>query len=122
MRFFKCDICGKIVAMVEERNVPTICCGKPMMELVPNTMDGAKEKHIPVWEVKDGVVTVTVGSVKHPMLEEHYIQWIVLVTDKGNQRKELHPGEEPVAQFALLPDEHVLAVLEYCNLHGLYQG
>lgn len=122
MRFFKCPICGKIVAIVNETPVPTMCCGKPMEELIPNTQDGAHEKHIPVYEVKDGMVHVEVGSVEHPMMENHYIQWIMLQTNLGNQRKVLKPGEKPVADFALLPGEKVIAVLEYCNLHGLYKA
>jgi len=120
MKFYKCSICGKIVAMVEERNVPTICCGKPMDELVPNTQDGAVEKHVPVVTVKDNIAHVAVGAVTHPSLPEHYIQWIAIRTNKGNQRKMLKPGDAPEADFALLPDEVVLEALEYCNLHGLY--
>ena len=120
MKFYKCPICGKIIAMVEERAVPTICCGRPMEELVANTQDGAHEKHIPVFEVKDGKVRVVVGEVEHPMMEAHYIQWIMLRTNYGNQRKVLKPGDKPEAKFALLPGEKVEAVLEYCNLHGLY--
>lgn len=123
MRFFKCKHCGKIIAVVEGPDAaPTICCGEKMEELVPNTQDGAHEKHIPVYEVKDNIVHVAVGSVAHPMIEAHSIRWIVLVTDKGNQRKTLQPGEAPEADFALLPGEKVLAVLEYCNLHGLYKA
>ena len=121
MKFFKCKHCGKIIAMVNERQVPTICCGEPMEELVPNTMDGAKEKHVPVYEVKGNIVHVKVGEVEHPMLEGHYIEWIVLKTNLGNQRKVLKPGDKPEAEFALLPGEKVEAVLEHCNLHGLYQ-
>ena len=120
MKFFKCRHCGKIIAVVNERNVPTICCGEPMSEMVPNTSDGAFEKHIPVYEVKDNVVTVTVGEVKHPMMENHYIEWIAIETNFGNQRKVLKPGEEPVAKFALLEGEKVIRVVEHCNLHGLY--
>ena len=122
MKFYKCSVCGKIIAVVEERQVPTICCGKPMEELVPNTSDGAHEKHLPVFEVKNGVVHVTVGEVIHPMLDAHYIQWIALETNLGNQRKRLQPGQEPKADFALLPGEEVVAVYEYCNLHGLYKA
>jgi len=122
--FYKCAHCGKIVALVNDcgGKCPTLCCGEPMKEMIPNTLDGAKEKHIPVYEVKDNIVTVKVGEVAHPMMEEHHIEWVTLVTDKGNQRKILKPGDAPVAQFALLPGEKVVAVLEYCNLHGLYQG
>ena len=120
MKFYKCPICGKIIAMVEERAVPTICCGRPMEELVANTQDGAYEKHIPVFEVKDGKVRVVVGEVEHPMVDAHYIQWIAIETDRGNQRKVLKPGEKPEAYFALLPGEKVVRAVEYCNLHGLY--
>lgn len=120
MKFFKCRHCGKIIAVVNERNVPTICCGEPMSEMVPNTSDGAFDKHIPVYEVKDNVVTVTVGEVKHPMMENHYIEWIAIETNFGNQRKVLKPGEEPVVKFALLEGEKVIRVMEHCNLHGLY--
>ena len=122
MKFYKCPICGKIIAMVEERAVPTICCGRPMEELVANTSDGAYEKHIPVFEVKDGKVEVVVGEVEHPMIDAHYIQWIALETNLGNQRKVLKPGQKPVAEFALLEGEQVIAVYEYCNLHGLYKA
>lgn len=123
MKFLKCRICGKIIAVVNDRpNVPTICCGEPMKEIPVNTQDGAHEKHVPVFSVKDNIVTVNVGAVNHPMLEAHYIQWIALETNKGNQRKELKPGEAPSAQFALLEGEEVLAVFEYCNLHGLYKA
>ena len=122
MKFFKCPVCGKIIAMVEERAVPTICCGQPMQEIPVNTEEGAHEKHIPVFEVKEGIVTVKVGEVTHPMLDAHYIQWIALETNLGNQRKILKPGQEPVAKFALLEGEEVLGVYEYCNLHGLYKA
>ena len=120
MKFYRCKICGKIVALVNEKPCPTKCCGEPMQELVPNTEDGAYEKHIPVVERSGNVVTVKVGEVTHPMLEAHYIEWIMLQTNLGNQRKILKPGEEPVAKFALLEGEEVIRALEYCNLHGLY--
>lgn len=122
MKFLRCPICGKIIAVVNDTPVPTICCGKPMEELVPNTQDGAVEKHVPVFEAKDNIVHVKVGSVEHPMMDNHYIQWIAVQTNLGNQRKVLKPGEKPEASFALLPGEKVLAVLEYCNLHGLYKA
>lgn len=121
MKFFRCPVCGKIIAIVNDREIPTFCCGRPMEELVPNTQDGAHEKHIPVVEIEGNIVTVKVGEVEHPMLDAHYIEWIAIQTNKGNQRKQLKPGEKPVAQFALLPGEELLAALEYCNLHGLYK-
>ena len=91
-----------------------------MEELVPNTQDGAFEKHIPVVSVDNNVVTVKVGEVDHPMLNEHYIEWIMIQTNLGNQRKVLKPGDKPIARFALLEGEEVIKALEYCNLHGLY--
>jgi len=91
-----------------------------MAELIPNTQDGAREKHLPVVKQEGNVVTVTVGEVEHPMLDVHYIQWIVLRTNLGNRRRVLTPNEKPVARFILDENERVLEVLEYCNLHGLY--
>ena len=120
MKFFRCKHCGKIIAMVNNKPVPTICCGEKMEELVPKTQDGAHEKHIPVVSVENNIVTVRVGEVDHPMMDAHYIMWIAIVTNMGNQRKVLNPGDAPVAQFALLPGEKVVKALEYCNLHGLY--
>ena len=122
MKFYRCPVCGKIIAMVNERPVPTMCCGRPMEELVPNTEDGAYEKHLPVIEVEGNKVTIKVGEVEHPMIEAHFIQWIALETNFGNQRKVLKPGEKPIAQFALLEGEKVVAAYEFCNLHGLYKS
>ena len=123
MKFYKCSVCGKIIAVVDAKpGIPTICCGRPMEELIANTQDGAAEKHIPVFEVKDGIVSVKVGEVTHPMLDNHFIQWIAVETNLGNQRKVLKPSQAPEAQFALLEGEEVLAVYEYCNLHGLYKA
>ena len=120
MKFYKCKHCGKIIAIVNEKGVPTICCGEPMVEMVPNTEDGAHEKHIPIYKVEGNIVHVEVGEVLHPMLEAHYIEWIALETNFGNQRKKLKPGDEPKVDFALLPGEKVIRVVEHCNLHGLY--
>ena len=121
MRFFRCKVCGKIVALVNDcSSCPTKCCGEAMEEMIPNTQDGAHEKHIPVINVEGNIVTVKVGEVEHPMLEAHYIMWIALETNMGNQRKVLKPGDAPVAQFALLPGEKVKRAVEFCNLHGLY--
>ena len=122
MKFFKCDVCGKIVAMVKATDVDTVCCGKPMRELVPGTTDGAAEKHVPVYSVTDNTVTVKVGSVAHPMLDAHHIEWIAIETKKGAQRKKLNPGEAPKAEFMLTEDDELVAVYEYCNLHGLFKA
>ena len=122
MKFFRCRRCGKIIALVKDIPVPTICCGEKMEELIPNTQDGAHEKHIPVINVENNIVTVKVGEVDHPMLPEHYIEWIMVQTNFGNQRKVLKPGDAPIAKFALLEGEEVIKALEYCNIHGLYSN
>lgn len=122
MKFYRCEHCGNIIAMVKDTGVPVVCCGQKMTELVPNTEDAAKEKHVPVYEKKSNILEVTVGSVEHPMAEEHFIEWIALQTDKGNQRKILKPGETPKVEFAIFDDEKVEAVYAYCNLHGLWKS
>ncbi|MCR5523270.1 MAG: desulfoferrodoxin [Clostridia bacterium] len=122
MKFYRCAHCGKIIAVVKETGVPVICCGEKMQEIIPGTTDAAVEKHVPVYEVKDGIVTVTVGSVPHPMLEEHYIEWISLQTTSGNQRKALKPGSEPKVCFAICEGDEVEAVYAYCNLHSLWKS
>ena len=122
MKFYRCAHCGKIIAVVKESGVPVMCCGQKMEEIVPGTTDAAVEKHVPVYEVKDNVVTVCVGSVAHPMTEEHYIEWVSLQTKGGNQRKALKPGDEPKVCFAILDGDEVEAVYAYCNLHSLWKA
>lgn len=122
MKFYRCPHCGNIVAKVKDSGVSVVCCGQKMEELVPNTGDGAGEKHVPVYEVKDGIVTVRVGSVDHPMIETHLIEWVMLQTKQGNQRKTLKAGDKPEVKFLIAEDDEVVAVLAYCNLHGLYQA
>ncbi len=120
MQFFLCEECGNLVGMIHNSGAPMTCCGQKMKELTPNTVDAAKEKHVPVVKVEGDLVTVEVGSVAHPMTEAHLIQWIYLQTEKGGQRKMLKPGEEPKAVFAL-HDDKAVAAYEYCNLHGLWK-
>jgi len=122
MKFYVCKHCGNIVAMVKSSGAPISCCGEKMSELVPGTTDAAVEKHVPVFEIVDNKVIVTVGSAEHPMLEEHYIEWIAVQTTSGNQRKALKPGEPPKACFALCEGEEVEAVYAYCNLHKLWKA
>ena len=121
MKFYTCDTCGKILAMVRETSAETVCCGRPMRALVPGQTDGAAEKHVPVYAVEGDAVTVTVGALEHPMTEAHHIEWIALETASGNQRKELKPGARPQATFALVPGDAVKSVYAYCNLHGLWR-
>ena len=122
MTFYRCEHCGNIVAYIHDSGVRCQCCGEEMKPLVPNTSDGAGEKHVPVIGQNGRTVTVTVGSVEHPMLDAHYIEWIMLETKEGRQRKALKPGEKPVATFALTDADAVVAAYEYCNLHGLWKS
>ena len=101
---------------------PTKCCGEPMVELVPNTTDGAHEKHVPVIEKDGNKVTVKVGSVAHPMLAAHYIKFIILETNKTVHLANLTPENEPCAEFVLAEGEEVVAAYEYCNLHGFWKA
>lgn len=121
MKFYICQHCGNIIAYVENKGVPVMCCGQKMVELVPGTTDAAAEKHVPVISVDGNLVTVTVGEVEHPMTAEHYIEWIALETKTGNQRKQLHPGEKPQAVFALVDGDEALHAYAYCNLHSLWK-
>lgn len=117
---FKCELCGNMVEVVHASGGTLTCCRQPMTLMAENTSDGAKEKHVPVIEKVEGGVLVKVGSVAHPMLEAHYIEWIEVHTANKVYRKFLAPGEKPEAFFAL--DEEVLYAREYCNLHGLWKG
>ena len=119
-RFYICEKCGNIVEMVNASGVTPHCCGQKMSVLEAGVIEASREKHIPEVEVLDGRVNVVVGSVLHPMAEEHSILWIELVSDKGVQRKYLNPGEAPAVSF-LLKDEKPIEVYAYCNLHGLWK-
>ena len=122
MKFYRCKKCGKIIAMVKGSPCPTMCCGEAMEEMIPGTTDASQEKHVPVYEVKDGKAIVTVGAVEHPMTEAHYIEWVSLQTKFGNQRKALKPGDAPKACFAICDGDEVQAVYAYCNLHSLWKA
>lgn len=119
-KFYICKKCQKIIGVLQDSPVPTVCCGENMQLLEANTVDASNEKHVPVVAVEGNLVKVSVGSAEHPMLPEHFIQWIYLETEKGGQRKALKPGEKPQAVFAL-EDDKAVAVYEYCNLHGLWK-
>lgn len=120
VKFYRCNHCGNIVMMVHDSKVPMMCCGEKMTELVAGSTDAAVEKHVPVVDIKSNSVEVSVGSVMHPMEEEHYIMWIYLETNRGGQIKYLNPGEDAMATF-LLNDEKPKAIYAYCNLHGLWK-
>ena len=121
MTFYRCRHCGNIIAYINDSGVRVSCCGEAMQPIIPNTTEAAHEKHIPVIEVDGNTVTVTVSTVEHPMLEVHYIEWIMLETEQGRQRKVLHSGEKPAAVFSLAEGDKVLAAYAYCNLHGLWK-
>ena len=122
MKFYRCDHCGNIVTFLHAAGVPVMCCGQKMTELLPGTTDASLETHVPAVEIKGGKVYVQVGSVEHPMLPEHYIQWIALETNLGSQIRYLQPGQAPKAEFVLADGEEMVAVYEYCNLHGLWKA
>ena len=120
LKFYRCKICGKIIAIVKDTGVPTICCGEEMEQIIPGTTDAAVEKHVPVITQNGNLVEVNVGSVAHPMAPEHFIQWIAIHTKQGNQRKELKAGEAPSATFSLAEGDEFVKAFAYCNLHGLW--
>ena len=120
MKFFICEHCGNLVGVINDSGVPMVCCGQKTTQLIPGTVEASVEKHLPVVTVDGDKVKVEVGSVAHPMAEEHSILWVYLQTDKGGQRKNLKVGEAPVAEFSLL-DEKPVAAYAYCNLHGLWK-
>ena len=122
MKFYRCSHCGQIIAIVKGTGVPVICCGEPMAEVIPDTTDASLEKHVPVFTVEGNTVHVSVGSAAHPMLPEHYIEWVAIQTKLGNQRKQLSPGDEPKACFSLCDGDEVKAVYAYCNLHSLWKA
>ena len=119
-RFFICEHCGNIVGMVNNNGVPVVCCGEKMKELIPNSSGASEEKHIPVVKINGNQVDVEIGAAAHPMLDEHNIAWVYLLTEKGGQRKRLSPGQEAKVSFAVVDDKPV-AVYAYCNLHGLWK-
>lgn len=119
-KFLLCQRCGNLIELINDSGVTPVCCEQNMKELVPNVVDAAGEKHIPVIRVEGNQVIVKVGEVLHPMTEEHFIEWIYLETTKGIKRAKLNPNEEPIKEFALSMNEEVISAYAYCNLHGLW--
>lgn len=120
LQVYKCMICGNMVEMIHESVGQLVCCGQPMNLMEENTVDAAREKHVPVLEKADGGYKVKVGSVPHPMEEKHYIEWIELIADGRAYREFLRPGDKPEAFFCI--DAANVTAREYCNLHGLWKG
>ena len=119
-QIFKCDICGNMVEILHEGKGVLICCGQPMKLFTENTVDAAKEKHIPVLEKVDGGLKVTVGSILHPMEEKHFIEWIEIIADGKRYLQFLKPGDVPEALFNVQADR--ITARSYCNLHGLWKN
>ncbi len=122
LQMYRCEHCGNIVIMAHNSGVPIICCGEPMKLLEPNTVDAAQEKHVPACTIEGDKVSVKIGSVEHPMTEEHYIASILLETDRSLQVKWMKPTDAPEAEFVVAPGEKPVAVYEYCTLHGLWKA
>jgi superoxide reductase len=120
LEVYKCDLCGNIVEVLDGGDGELVCCGESMKLMVENTVDAAKEKHVPVIEKVEGGIKVMVGSVSHPMEAEHYIEWIEIIADGKAYRQFLNPGEAPEATFNI--DAETVTAREYCNLHGLWKA
>ncbi|MGE5838463.1 MAG: desulfoferrodoxin [Deltaproteobacteria bacterium] len=120
LEVYKCDVCGNIVELLHGGNGELVCCGQPMKLMKENTVDAAKEKHVPVIEKISGGYKVKVGSVAHPMEEKHYIEWVELIADGEAYRYFLKPGKAPEAAFKI--DATKVSAREYCNLHGLWKA
>lgn len=120
LEVYKCEVCGNIVEVLHGGEGSLVCCGQDMIRLNENTVDAAKEKHVPVIEKVAGGVKVKVGDVPHPMEEKHWIEFVELIADGKVYRQFLNPGEAPEAFFSIEGDN--LTAREFCNLHGLWKG
>ena len=116
--FLVCHLCGNLIGFIHDTGTPILCCGQPMELLSPNTVDASQEKHVPAAVREGNLLRVTVGSVPHPMIPEHYITWIAVADGVRTTRVQLSPGEAPEALFSVSSDP--LTVYAYCNLHGLW--
>ena len=120
LEVYKCEACGNIIEVLTGGGGELVCCGEPMKLMKENTVDAAKEKHVPVIEKTDAGVKVTVGSVAHPMEDAHYIEWIEIIADGKAYRQFLNPGEAPSASFNVTAQ--TVTAREFCNLHGLWKA
>jgi len=119
LQIYKCEICGNIVEVLHEGEGELVCCGQPMKLYKENTTDAALEKHVPVIEKTENGFKIKIGSVAHPMIEEHYIEWIEAIVDGAAYRQFLKPGDAPEAEFCIKADN--IIAREYCNIHGLWK-
>lgn len=120
MKFYECKTCGNVLVALEDAGVVPMCCGSPMKDLTPLIEDNGKEKHVPVVTINDNIVSVKVGETSHPMLNEHYIKWIMLETNFGEYKRYLKPGNDPIVTFHLADNERPIKAYEYCNIHSLW--
>lgn len=118
-RFFKCSHCGNLVGVINDSKVPMWCCGEKMQELIAQNEDLKNEKHTPVVAIKDNVLDINVGSINHPMEENHFIEWVYVHTTRGGKRFALKPNDAPYVRV-VLDNEEAIAVYAYCNIHGLW--
>lgn len=117
---YKCELCGNIVEVLHGGGGELVCCGQSMNLMTENTVDAAKEKHVPVVEKTPQGIKVTVGGTLHPMEEKHYIEWIEVIADGKSYKQFLAPGQQPSAEFCVQAEN--LVVREYCNIHGLWKA
>ena len=121
MKYYVCEHCGNIIEKVNDAGVPVMCCGQKMTEIVPGSVDAAAEKHVPAVTVEGNLVKVAVGEVEHPMVPEHFIGWVAIKTEQGQQRKTLKAGDKPEVVFALADGDKLVETYAWCNLHGLWK-
>ena len=121
-KFYICEHCGNVIIKVKDKKVPVVCCGEKMEELIPGTIDASLEKHVPIYNIENNKIAINVGSVEHPMTEEHFIEFVYVQTNFGEQVKFLKPNQKPIISFNLDENETVESVFAYCNLHGLWKG
>ena len=122
VRFFICNHCGNIIAMIKDQGVPIKCCGESMKEIIAGTSEGAKEKHIPVYKVSGEAVTVSVGEKEHPMTDDHYIDWVCMETEEGFQLKKLKADMPAKISSSLTKGDKVKSVYAFCNQHSLWKA
>lgn len=120
-RIFRCAICGEIVLEISGESKTLMCCGQKMEELIPQTIDELKEKHVPYFKVRDNTLIVNIGLDDHPMMDKHWIEWVLAVTNRGFKLNHLCKSDKPHTRFELEDDEYVQKVLCYCNIHGLWE-
>lgn len=122
LKFYRCKHCGKVIMILEDTKLPTICCGDIMEEMKVFDKDGAIEKHVPMISINDNMVEVSVGEILHPMVSEHYIEWILLKTNFGIHKKCFKPGDTPKARFLLIEGERAEEAYGFCNRHLLWKS